>query len=303
MSKSFTLIEILVVIVVIGILSSFIIIGLSSVSDKANIAKGQVFLNSLDNSLLMARVSSWKLDEGTGNTTVDSWGNNTGILGTSTVGDAAEPTWTDDCISNNCLFFDGEDDYVGILHNSDLKPVTAITFGGWAYSTNWESITDERLLSCTESGGYNISFNGDSANRIVAIRRNGAYGFITYSLTSLSNGWHYFLGTYDGRYAKGYIDSIQVGNINDAGAIYDIQYNVNNSLIVGAESGSGINAVGGYFQGKIDDIRIYNQVISSFKIKNNYFIGLNHLFKNNKITLNEFNQRVVELKSNLTQGL
>ncbi|MFA6374475.1 MAG: prepilin-type N-terminal cleavage/methylation domain-containing protein, partial [Candidatus Paceibacterota bacterium] len=40
MNKSFTLIEILVVIVIIGILSAFIIVSMAGVSDKATIAKG-----------------------------------------------------------------------------------------------------------------------------------------------------------------------------------------------------------------------------------------------------------------------
>ena len=124
MNKSFTLIEILVVIVVIGIISSFIIVGLSSVSDKANIAKGQAFSNSLRNSLLMNLVSEWKLDEGTGSTTLDSWGSNTGTLGTSTIGDAAEPTWTTDCVSGKCLSFDGTDDYVDCGNPDNLNNIT-----------------------------------------------------------------------------------------------------------------------------------------------------------------------------------
>ncbi len=82
MSKSFTLIEILVVIVVIGVLSAFILVGMSSISSKANIAKSQVFINSIDNSLLTSRVAYWKLDEGAGTTTSDSWGVSLGTLGT-----------------------------------------------------------------------------------------------------------------------------------------------------------------------------------------------------------------------------
>jgi prepilin-type N-terminal cleavage/methylation domain-containing protein len=50
--NSFTLIEILVVIVVIGILSSFILIGINSINENARITKIKVFANSLRNSLL-----------------------------------------------------------------------------------------------------------------------------------------------------------------------------------------------------------------------------------------------------------
>jgi len=58
MKKSFTLIEILVVIVIIGILSAFIIVSMSGVSQKATIAKGQAFANSLKNALMI----TWSLN-------------------------------------------------------------------------------------------------------------------------------------------------------------------------------------------------------------------------------------------------
>jgi len=47
--KSFTLIEILVVIVVTGILSSFVLVGMSSITNDARIAKVKAFANSVRN--------------------------------------------------------------------------------------------------------------------------------------------------------------------------------------------------------------------------------------------------------------
>jgi len=42
--------------------------------------------------------------------------------------------------------------------------------------------------------------------------------------------------------------------------------------------------------------------LSQTQIQNNYFVGLNNLYKNKGITLNEFNQRIVELKTNLVKN-
>jgi prepilin-type N-terminal cleavage/methylation domain-containing protein len=47
--KAFTLIELLVVIAIIGILSGLIVVSMGGVTQKANIAKAQVFSNSLKN--------------------------------------------------------------------------------------------------------------------------------------------------------------------------------------------------------------------------------------------------------------
>jgi prepilin-type N-terminal cleavage/methylation domain-containing protein len=60
--SAFTLIELLVVIAIIGILSALIIVGMSSTTQKATIAKAQVFSNSLRNSLMNNLISEWKFN-------------------------------------------------------------------------------------------------------------------------------------------------------------------------------------------------------------------------------------------------
>jgi len=301
--KSFTLIEILVVIVVIGVLSAFILVGMSSITSSANIAKGKAFVNSMDNSLLLARASLWKLDESSGTAANDSWGSNNAIFGDGTCssGTGTCPTiTTSQCVSNNCLSFDGSDDYINVPHNLTIKPTTAISFGGWGYSATWTGLPNSRLLSCTEGGGYNITFSGSTV--YIYLYRNAAYATPTGSLSSLSGGWHYFLGTYDGRYTKVYIDGIQVGTADDAGATYPIGYACSNSLMIGAEAACGNTPYYSNFLGKIDDVRIYNQAIPTSEIQQNYFVGINKLFKNNGIGFNEFNQKLTELKNNLADN-
>lgn len=301
MNKSFTLIEILVVIVVVGILSAFILVGMSSITAKAKITKSQTFANSLDNSLLLARVSQWKLDESSGTTVSDSWGSNNAVFGdgTCTSGTGTCPTiTTSQCVSNNCLSFDGSDDYVNVPHNLTIKPTTAISFSGWAYSTSWTGLPDSRLLSCTEGGGYSIAFLNSTV--YMYIYRNAAYANVTFN--SLSSGWHYLLATFDGRYLKAYLDGVQTGVVNDAGAIYPIGYACSNSLMIGAEASCAATPSLGNFSGKIDDVRIYNQAVPTSEIQHNYFVGINKLYKNNRISLNEFNQRIVELRVNLVDN-
>jgi prepilin-type N-terminal cleavage/methylation domain-containing protein len=284
-NKSFTLIEILVVIVVIGIISSFIIVGLSSVSGKANIAKGQAFSNSLRNSLLMNLVSEWKLD---GNAN-DSWGTNNGTNNGAT-------SVSSGCIQGSCYSFNGTSNFIEIPHNANLKPTTKITFSAWASTTDWY-VTDKRILSCTEGGGYNINLNQN--NGWVSLYVNGGYMTPAFYTTAPSSGWHFFLTTYDGRYLKTYLDGVYK-NQYDAGATFPITYVNNNSLIIGGEASTGTGCAGGYFTGNIDNVIIYNDAIPTSQIQQNYFIGLNKLFKNKGIVLNEFNQRLTELKSNIT---
>jgi len=82
--RSFALIELLVVIATIGILSGLIVVSMSGVTNKATIAKGQIFSNSLRNSLMANLVSEWKFDQVNNpstDQTPDSWsGGNNGTL-------------------------------------------------------------------------------------------------------------------------------------------------------------------------------------------------------------------------------
>jgi prepilin-type N-terminal cleavage/methylation domain-containing protein len=139
---AFTLIELLVVIAIIGILSGLIVITMSGTTQKATIAKAQVFSNSLRNSLMMNIIGEWKFDELTtaidGTAIQDSWGGvNNGTLDTNSV--AADSTDKlrsgTDCISDKCLYFDAVDDYIDCGSNN-LNNIEKVTISAWIKRNN-----------------------------------------------------------------------------------------------------------------------------------------------------------------------
>jgi prepilin-type N-terminal cleavage/methylation domain-containing protein len=292
MNKSFTLIEILVVIVVIGVLSAFILVGMSSITNSANIAKGQAFANSLRNSLLINLLAEWKLNEGTGVSTADSWGNKTGTLN-------GPPTWKSgtDCVNGSCLYFDGTvSKYV----------TTAFVFGAPNY------ITSEFWIKANTDGNYHWILDGAQS------LANGTYGIVRnindiqyrYSNGTISNaGANYgnFFEGFDNKWMHIVVVADYVGNT--------VKYYRNGiflspavSMTTPVKPTTTFTNIGNYAAGQypvigyIDEIRIYDAVVPVSEIKQNYFIGLNKLFKNNCIGLNEFNNRLVELKFNLFLG-
>ena len=295
-NKSFTLIELLVVIVIIGILAGVIIVSTSSSIGKANIAKVKVFENSIQNELGANMVSRWKLDEIVGTTTTpDAWGSNTGTLGDG-VTDSTYPTVKSEseCVTGKCMSFDGGD-YIQIPYSIDLAP-DLITYSCWAFNNNWSLASNFRLISKTESGGYNFE-SGVDGYIAAAMNIGGTYLWAQYSLSYLSSGWHQFLATFDGRYVRLYIDSVKVATL-DKGYQSTLYYVNNNSLIIGGEAGVGTGSSGGYFNGYIDDVRIYNGAISSAQIKQNYIAGLNSLLANNNISNEEYLSRIENLSLN-----
>ena len=61
--QAFTLIELLVVIAIIGILSGLIVVAMGGVTQKATIAKSQIFSNSLRNSLMLDILAQYTFDD------------------------------------------------------------------------------------------------------------------------------------------------------------------------------------------------------------------------------------------------
>jgi prepilin-type N-terminal cleavage/methylation domain-containing protein len=293
MNKSFTLIEILVVIVVIGVLSAFILVGMSSITNSANIAKGQAFSNSLRNSLLINLVSGWKLDGGTVGQTVlvgdilDSWGTNNASSVTS------DPVVRgfQNCVSNNCLDFDG-DDWVSFGNKSNLHFASNFTIEAWVNISSVPTSAQDCMILGDYNGvykGYKFSINNDRKVYMEVGRQSDT---TTTSLTSIQqldlNRWHHVVASYDGR-TNVFLNGIRTRG----GADYSpIEAEVANIIMGKAQW------YAQYFVGLIDDVRVYNKEVSLATVNNNYYSGLNKLIVNNVINGIEYMDRLSELENN-----
>ena len=120
-----------------------------------------------------------------------------------------------------------------------------------AYRDSWSGTY--AIISCTESGGWEIYVDGgkiqgwmyDSGNNYKTITSN----------RSLSSGWHTIDLIFDGSKEYLYVD----GNLDATSAAFSsgkIGYHSSNSLILGAEAGTGSTASGEYFNGYIADLVI-----------------------------------------------
>jgi len=297
MNKSFTLIEILVVIVVIGVLSAFILVGMSSISNSANIAKGQAFANSLRNSLLINLISEWKLDESTGVTAIkDSWGTNNGTL-TCTDGDC----WKgySDCVNGNCLYF-SDNDNVDIPHADNME------FGSGNYTISlWfkpsDSLVHTRdIVTRRENVDATVDifslYRSVSNSRIYFVVRNGgsAVQSVSSTIACEENKFCQAVITKSSS-IKIYINGVDVSQ--SASVTGDVP-DFTTSFKIGANDGY----YGYPFKGFIDDVKIFNETISTYNIWQEYFIGLNKLLINSSIYVEEFNQRFSEFSGSLADN-
>lgn len=301
--QAFTLIELLVVIAIIGILSGLIIVSMNGITQKANIAKSQVFSNSLKNSLMMNLISEWKFDELSsatqGVTIQDSWnGNNNGILSTNSDG-IDKLLGESSCVSGKCLFFDGINDHIQIsgssVSTSNLAITGAITLSAWV-NFNVAGINQAIVARGLWAG------NNGNFGYVLAKHSNNHIYFDTYSVTNrdsfisnltiIDSNWHYIVATWDGTIATGgkklYID----GKLDKEGASTISAMGQPNYLF---ELGSATNDW--FLNGLIDDVRVFSAAISTSQIKKQYYTGLNSLYSSGQLTKEEYSSRIDSLAS------
>ncbi len=185
------------------------------------------------------------------------------------------------------LNFDGVSDYVDLGTSSVLKPTTELTVELWAQKDNWNQ--SSTMIGNTQSSGYAIYNN--ATDLIGLVRRNGSYAVVSYPTANLTNGWHHYALTYDGQTTKLIIDGTEVDSDN-ANGTFSISYIGNNTLIGAEAGGVGDNPTGLWFDGSIDEVRIWNDARTQSEIQANRLIGLNGQ-ESNLLAYYNFNNGVV----------
>ncbi|MDD3170505.1 MAG: LamG-like jellyroll fold domain-containing protein [Candidatus Paceibacterota bacterium] len=299
-NKSFTLIEIMAAIVIIGILSAFIIAKSQESFYQADIARGKAFSLSILTSLPVNFVSEWKFE---GPTTVgssatsedvkDTWGASDGTLTGSPIVRSGI-----NCISGNCLEFDGTEKYINVGNADSLKITGDQTIEMWLKPTSFSARRNpynkayggEGTITQETSGGLNYYW-GTCGGNCPPYQPFG-------SVTALSlNKWSHVLITRyisdavpANRYLKWFINGkkTRTGTPSYSAATASAA-----SLLIGD----------GYvdpYSGLIDEVRIYNGALSISQVQQNYYAGLNKLFGRKEFDTTEYQQRLGELKSNLS---
>jgi len=276
-SKSFTLIELLVVIVVIGILAGVIMISTSSSIDKASFAKAHSFSSTVQNELLLNLVSEWTFDNAS-NIGEDTWGNNNG----TPIGNTSLES--NDCVFGTCAKFDGSGDYIDCGNDSSLNPLYEITLSYWinVKSKAGVAIAGENLTP------YYSYIGGNVANPSFKIFTSGGSKEV-YAGEMSDNTWHHVVGFYNGTDIRIYVDGILKNQEPLTGTINSSL----NRLYIGSRNATDLTSL--YFNGSLDDVRIYNKALLQAEIKQNYIAGLNSLFAGGNISKKEYNERIDQL--------
>lgn len=195
-------------------------------------------------------VAAYSFDEGSGTTVKDSAGNHDGTI--------SGATWTADGKYGSALDFDGVDDLVSIADAADLDLTSNFTLEAWVRP---DTITAARpVIAKSESAG------GNSGYLLSARYLGNPTGFVASSGTAKSvarpsplpeDVWSHLAFTSDGTTLRLYVD----GKLATTAPAIAAKATAANLVI-----GQG-QVLGGYFDGVIDEVRIYASTLPESEIQ------------------------------------
>ncbi|MFA5764343.1 MAG: LamG domain-containing protein [archaeon] len=211
-------------------------------------------------------VGLWHLNETSGTTAIDSSG--TGNNGTWN----AELTQANGLWNTSSGEFNGIDDWIDI-GNIGISGYVPITISGWVRYTG--------SLTPPSAAGYMYGLSGiASANRQFAFYVNGWNDTINLSaytaewtmipIANVANEWHHFAATYNptGGIVKGYLDGTRI--VNTTASI-----NLSDGFTIGREVIT--SAYTDFFDGQLEEIAVWNNVLTEEEILNLYRKGISKL--------------------------
>ncbi len=271
----------MIVVVIIGIISSFIYPSTTRVRKNTSFTKAQLFSQKLNNSLAENMVGQWTFYEGSGSVVKDLSGNNNN----GTITGATWETNSKNCVFDYCLNFDGSlGNYVQVSSIPFLTTGKSFVISAWVYPEN--------------TGDYRTIVGYDSTHRLL-INSTGQMlsqqdgNFLSNGAGDVPNGtWTHVVYWYNGTIGsfgqeRWFINGMQSGAARD--------------LPSQAAEWDGSFKIGQYdlvhypYKGKIDDVIFFNNYFSLSQVNELYFSGLNKLLTKGELTSKEYQERIIAL--------
>ena len=203
-------------------------------------------------------VGHWKLDETSGTTAADSAGANSMTL-------ANGPTWNTGGLSGGALSFDGTNDLAQKTSASGLPGANAPqTLAAWFRYSSAQTGSSKLFGTYNAASNSGIQIGFSCCTGSINVEKWGGAMLNSVSTVPSANQWHHLAYTWDGTTNILYLDGIQVNSTTTTH-----QTAIPNSAQIGVNFG-GVS----YFNGLIDDVRMYNRALTANDVMTLFSQGL-----------------------------
>ena len=192
-------------------------------------------------------VAAYSFDEGAGAVAVDASGN-------GHAGSIVGATWTGEGRYGGALSFDGTNDYVG-LGGLGTFYRDGFTLQAWVRKATTKN--DVAVVG-TWAGSGPMLWVDHLASRYHLTLDGGLSSYLDSGRSPIVGTWQHLAATYDGATARFYVDGVEIASRAVAGGA-----GTSDVWRVGAYGGS----PGGFFDGLVDDVRVYNRALSEAELQ------------------------------------
>lgn len=213
-------------------------------------------------------IHRWTFDENTGTNAANAVGAQAGTLTNGA-------TWAPG-IYGSAVDLDGSNDYVA-LGTMDVSGAASSIFL-WLRADALTGNDIRFLAKANGSGEANHWWMLSTVDGILArarLKTGGTTNTVAGNFASpkqlTTEKWQHIGFTYDGTNFKVYLDGVEVGNLPKTGALST------DNTVAAAIGRNGSDTAGGYFNGKIDDVRIYNRALTATEVEDLYDHGITTL--------------------------
>jgi len=192
-------------------------------------------------------ISHWKLNSNSGSTAVDSESTNNGVI--------TGAQWVTG-VEGSALKFNGVSDYVIIPNASNLNPTQEITIMAWAKTLENKTAKIVQKGDWDGFGIYQDKWNGWKCG--IRLETNTSHSIYWNDGIPMYNEWYLVALTYDGENMKLFVN----GQLKNSKAVSGNLKINSRDFSIGSDNGSQK-----FFNGSIDDVRIYGKALSQAEIQ------------------------------------
>ena len=215
-----------------------------------------VLMMNFDNRSLLGENSTYAVD-------VSRYGNNGTLIN--------GPFWNITGKYGNSIQFDGNNDYIDLGIPSSTKITDNITLSAWVKTSATSNAYRDVIANQWNYQDSGIMLTTYGASTLHVPYSNGSsFTYLDGTYTFSDGNWHFIATTFSSGNLTIYADGRLI-NSGKSTTLTKIGYNNVNKLLIGKDSGTGGTE---YFNGSVDEVRIWNRSLSADEIYQSYISNL-----------------------------